>query len=313
MINFKRPMLAASLLKPTDKHDDATILAAMRQLKRWPKAASFKEDGIRGIKKQNLLSRKLKLIPNIRLRQKAIILPPGFDCELSNRDLEYYQIESIVMSQVHPNWTDIKFYVLDWFIEHEPYLARLEKAIIWCKDNSHPDIVPPSYRICETPEALFAYEKEVIEMLGEGICFRPINSLYLQKNTIDNRSTLSEEVLVKLARMVRQEVTILGCYEQEENANGAQYDALGGMDRSSCKANMYGKDTLGGFHVVTNTGIEFDVGTGVGLTDRIRKEIWEQQRNWIGTKIVIKHKACGQKIRPRSPIYLGPRKEIDIV
>lgn len=311
--NFRRPMLAASLLKPTDKHDDETILRAMRQLKRWPKVATFKEDGIRGIKKGDLFSRTLHLIPNDSIRARAMKLPAGFDCELSNRELEYYQIESIVMRKAHPDSDKIKFYIIDWYLEHQPYLYRLKCAALWGLDQGFSDVIIPNYRLCATPEELFAYEKEVIEQMGEGICFRPMNSLYVQKGTIDNRSTLQEETLIKLARMVRQEVTILGCYEQEENANTSKRNALGAMDRSSCKHRMYGKNTLGGFHVVTNEGVAFDVGTGVGLTDHKRREIWNNQSSWIGTKIVIKHKVCGQKIRPRSPIYLGPRKDIDIV
>ena len=106
-------MLAASLLKPTDSHSDESILAAMQKL-RYPVLATLKLDGIRAIKLDDLYSRTLKLIPNKSIRARAMKLPAGFDMELFNPDLQYDEIESIVMSREHLKSDLIQFHILDW-------------------------------------------------------------------------------------------------------------------------------------------------------------------------------------------------------
>jgi len=307
MLNFKKPMLAAFLLRPDQEHTNENILAAMQKL-RYPVLATLKKDGIRAIKLNDLYSRTLKLIPNYSIRARAMKLPAGFDMELWNPELNYDEIESIVMSKEHERSDLIQFHILDWFGEL-PYQTRYNQAII---NIRHYDWKDTEYQYpfpCQDAETLFRTFKIFEQEHGEGICFRTPNSPYKQ-----GRSTIREQYLIKLARYVRQEVLVLDIYEQMENANPTNYNAVGKMDRSSCKSNLYGKGTMGGFHVRSLvTGQEFNVGTGVGLTDAKRKEIWLNQDKYIGTTRVIKFKPHGQKIKPRSPIDCGPRKEIDII
>jgi len=312
MNNFKRPMLCASLLRPNQEHTNEVILAAMERLYKLipgPRIVTLKEDGIRGVRLNDLYSRTIKLIPNRSIRARSIVLPAGMDVELCSHTLQYYQTESIVMSREHADSDLIQFYAIDWF-KDKPYIDRL----IDIGRLEIPGLYKPLWHWAKDANELMLLFLEAEQNNGEGICWRLPNSPYIQKNTIDNRSTLIEQYLIKLARYVRQEVIVLGLYEQMENGNESSYNALGAMDRSSCKANKLGKNTLGGFHVKSlSTGLEFDVGTGVGLTDRLRKEIWLNQDKFIGTTRVVKHKACGQKVLPRSPIDCGPRKKIDII
>ncbi len=93
------------------------------------------------------------------------------------------------------------------------------------------------------------------------------------------------------------------------NENVDSYNAVGMMDRSSNKENQVGKDTLGGFNVVTKEGVTFDVGTGIGLTDKRRRELWGKRGELVGKQITIKHKPHGQKDKPRSPVFCGFREE----
>jgi DNA ligase-1 len=295
-------MLAASLLPPSVEHSDANILAAMEKL-RYPVLATLKKDGIRAIKLNNLVSRTLKLIPNYSIRARAMKLPAGFDMELWNPELNYDEIESIVMSKEHERSDLIQFHILDWFGEL-PYQTRYNQAII---NIRHYDWKDTEYQYpfpCQDAETLFRTFKIFEQEHGEGICFRTPNSPYKQ-----GRSTIREQYLIKLARYVRQEVTIVGFLEQMENGNSDNYNAVGKMDRSSCQDNLLGKDTLGAFLVRDKNGLDFKVGTGVGLTDALRKEIWNNKAKWIDKQITIKHKPHGMKIKPRSPIYIGLREE----
>ena len=315
MLTFKRPMLAATLLKPTDKHDDATILAAMKCL-RYPVAATLKIDGIRALRlNSSLLSRRLKPIPNVSIRERSLKLPAGFDMELYNPELQYDEIESIVMSREHSDSDKIQFWVLDWFKEG-PYDKRISEAFFHIENILAGTLYFDTYceypTICYTAEELLVFEHRCIEQHGEGICFRLFDSPYIQKDTLDNRSTLAEQYLVKLSRFIRQEVTVIGFYEANENTNSDKRNALGMMDRSSFKSGMVGKGTLGGFYVRDSTGLEFKVGGGSWLTKLKRQGIWDNQSRYLGMQIVVKHKPHGKLIKPRQPQALGPRSEIDL-
>lgn len=300
-------MLAAPLMPSNVESTDENILRAMEKL-RYPVLATLKMDGIRAIKLNDLVSRTLKPIPNVSIRRRAMKLPAGFDMELWNPELSYDQVESIVMSREHKDSDLIQFHVLDWFCE-DSYWVRMNKIYpyksFWGVQWS--DVVfdtPIEYRDANT---LLYYFKRIEEDCGEGICFRTPNSPYKQ-----GRSTLKEQYLVKLCRYLQSEAEVLWLEEQMENANETKRNAVGAMDRSSHQHNMYGKDTLGSMHVRDiKTGQCFSVGTG--FTDKLRKEIWTNPEQYIGKTIVYRHKPHGQKLLPRSPIFKGWRKEIDIV
>ncbi len=104
------------------------------------------------------------------------------------------------------------------------------------------------------------------------------------------------------------------------------------MDRSKTIAGQMGKGILGAFLVKDDfcpcpyctltpphldctfckgTGfMAYRVGTGVGLTDRRRQEIWDNRDSYFGEKVVVKSKPHGMKVKPRSPIWMGFRKDI---
>lgn len=297
------PMLAASLLPPEVEHTDDTVMAAMRKLT-YPVVATVKIDGIRGLKRNTFVSRTLKPIPNISIRERAGKLPYGFDVEIGNRDIPYNEVESIIMSHEHPRSNEIVFYILDMFNETLGYVNRLANTWAWTLLNKENDVFFLDLTWCHTPEELFAFEAKAIAEHGEGICFRTPESPYKQ-----GRSTLNEQWLIKLARYTRTEATIVGFIEQEENLNRRRHNSVGMMARSKSISGMRGKDTLGAFLVKDSNGLEFKVGSGVGLTIQKRKDIWEQQDKYMGKQIVIKHKPHGKLIKPRSPIFVGFREE----
>lgn len=304
MLQFKRPMLAASLLPSKVEHTDENILAAMEKL-RYPVLATLKKDGIRALRMNGtLLSRTLKVIPNKSIRERSIVLPGGFDMELWNPELPYDKIESIVMSREHVDSDMIQFHLLDAFANSD--ICDYKHRMFWLEEwhNKYsPDFV--RYNIpgfCADVQELFecflSCEKD-----GEGICFRTPDSPYKQ-----GRSTLKEQYLVKLSRYVRTELTIVGFKEQQENGNADKRNEVGYMKRTTEQGNMFGKDTLGAFLCVDYKGESVDVGTGCGLTDRLRKEIWDNREHYINKQITVKHKPFGAKDVLRHPIFVGFRE-----
>ena len=299
-MKFTRPMKAASLMPSDVPHTDENILAAMSKL-RYPVLATLKMDGIRGVRANGtLLSCQLKQLPNVEIRNRAMKLPGGYDMELFNPDLPYNDIESIVMRKEHPDSSLIQFHVLDNFIYELGYEDRMEMLRL---DSGSMRNMHFQFPIkIQYPEALLTYFLLCEEQNGEGICFRTPDSPYKC-----GRSTLKEQYLVKLARYVRQEVRIIGFNEQLENGNGDKYNELGLMKRQTLSDKMYGKNTLGSFVVETLEEPRLIFTVGSGMTDKVRRMVWESKSTFMGKLITIKHKPAGRKIKPRSPIFVGFR------
>ena len=314
-MNLKSPILAAPLLPPESTHTDDEIFAAMKQCK-YPVGVTLKKDGVRGIRANGtLLSRSLKKIPNKSIRDAALIMPGGFDMELWNQDLEYHQIESIVMSAEHPDSDHIQFHVLDWMgpaTEGFGYAERCRLIGSWMNQAANDvwkDTVPrvkfAPPLVCHNAEQLFAFYKAVVQECGEGICFRTLDSRYKQ-----GRSTLKEQCLVKLAPFIFEEARVVAIEEQMENGNTEKHNATGKMDRSSFAGNKQGKNTLGvliGEDIKTSQLVR--CGTGLGLTKVLRQHIWNNFDQYKGKMFTYKHKPHGKKNLPRSPIFHGWRKE----
>ena len=220
--------------------------------------------------------------------------------ELYNPELSYNQIQSIVMSEEHPDSDKIQFHVLDWFGPAGFYATRLLLMLNCGPLNFVYYPIPVAcHNAKQLLDCFIDYENK-----GEGICFRTPNSPYKQ-----GRSTLKEQYLVKLARFSRTELTIIGFKEQFENGNPDLRNDVGYMKRQTCGDMMVGKNTLGAFLCKDISGNSVDVGTGVGLTDKLRKEIWSNRDCYFGKQITVKHKPHGQKDVLRHPIFVGFREK----
>ena len=304
-MTFTKPMLAASLLPSNVEHTDDNILAAMQKL-RYPVLATLKKDGIRCIKLGELASRTLKRIPNLSIQKRGEKIPAYFDMELWNPELSYDQVESIVMSREHPDSDKIQFHVLDW-AEDKPgigYKQRYGQAIIDIRHYDWKDCVYEYPSLCNNAQELFEHFLRFETQDGEGLCFRTPDSPYKQ-----GRSTLKEQYLVKLSRYIRTEVKIIGFTEQLMNTNNEKRSPVGMMARRKTIAGSFPKETLGAFICITKDGTEIAIGTGAGLTNAKRKEIWLNRDKWINKTITIKSKPHGQKNKLRCPIYIGLRED----
>lgn len=301
-MHFKEPMLAAPLMPSKMEHTDDNIYGQMLDLD-YSVVGTVKKDGIRAERlDKTLKSRTRKLIPNKSIRYRAESLPGGFDMELWTPKLEYNDIQSIVMSEEHPDSDMIEFHLIDWIGMPRGYVERMAALLLWDTEFHRDDVVMPQMTYCHNADELFGFFKMVENEEGEGICFRLPNSPYKQ-----GRSTLDEQFLVKLSRYVYEECVISGFEEQMFNNNPDQWNALGKMKRSSSQANLVPKNTLGALICHLKTGVVVRVATG--LTDKLRREIWFNQDKYIGKTITIKHKPHGALMKPRSPIFVGFREK----
>ena len=286
---IKKPMLAETI-------EDLSIL-------KYPVLCTPKLDGIRClIVNGKAVSRKFKLIPNNHIRSKIEqIAIEGFDGEIIIKGKEFNEISSAVMSEDgNPDFT---YAVFDYYSE-EPYNNRMKNLA------ATPDFYPVIECILpvqiNNELELLAYETRCLADGYEGVMIRSPNSPYKF-----GRSTVKEGWLLKLKRFYDGEAVVLALEEKMHNENEATKDELGHTKRSSHQANQTPANTLGSFCVKEmKTAVEFKIGTGFDAD--FAKQVWSNQKNYIGKIIKYKAQKVGEKDKPRFPSFEGFRDERDM-
>jgi len=219
----------------------------------------------------------------------------------------YRTTTSIVMSE-DKDPAGVKFWAFDTF-EPGRFETRYDYVgeIVFHLDD--PDVEIVHHRLIKNEEELLRFEAAALEAGHEGIMVRSLDGPYKQ-----GRSSVKEGYLLKLKRFLDGEAIITGFYEEQENQNESKTNALGRTERSTAKAGLVGKGTLGGFEVEglgsTYDGVAFQVGGG--FTAEMRKQFWKDRKKLIGDVVKYKYFPTGSKDRPRFPVFLGFRDKKDM-
>lgn len=197
------------------------------------------------------------------------------------------------------------FYIFDDF--SHPSMSY-EGRWLKCKDDiDMPHVVVLEQRICHCPQDVIDYDIECVNLGYEGTMPRRISAPYKQ-----GRATFKEEIIFKRKSVLDDEAIIIGFEEANENCNKKTTSELGTSKRSGHKENLVPKGTLGAFILKSDKWKEpFNCGTGLGLTEKIRQEIWNNQDDWLGKMVTYKYQGYGSLLKPRQPIFKGERLVID--
>lgn len=273
----------------------------------YPVFASPKLDGIRcSIVNGRALSRTLKDIPNHHIRT-TLSRPEfeGLDGELiigepTAKDCYNQSVSGVMRHEGVPNFT---YHVFD---DHSNPQATYRFRCSSLVEEAFPvyiKVLPQATIVCECD--MLEYEAECVELGYEGIILRSPEAPYKF-----GRSTVKEGYLLKVKRFEDAEATIIGFEEEMFNGNEAQTNELGRTKRSTARAGLVGKGTLGAFLVRSADGVEFSVGTG--LTALQRDTFWARQDDYLGKLVKYKFFPVGVKVAPRHPVFLGFRHEGDV-
>ena len=300
-MTFWKPLLAATC------EDVAAI--------KYPVLISKKLDGVRcTVQGGKLLSRTLKLIPNVHVQAILSGLPEGLDGELvvgePCAEDAYRTTVSLVMSDSKPldffGDRRVVYHVFDQYGEAE-FKDRLVSAAKAIKGKASVQIV--QHVTVQNAEELSELETAWLAEGNEGLMVRSINGRFKE-----GRSTVNEGILLKVKRFSDAESRIIGVFEEMENTNEAKTNALGRTERSTEKAGKIGKGTLGGFSVVgvggTYDGVEFSI--GCGFTKQQREDLWTERKGLVGKLVVFKYFPTGSDERPRFPVWKGMRDRRDV-
>ncbi len=283
---------------------------------RFPVYISPKLDGIRSVVVEGVpMSRKLKPIPNKHVRDVlGNHLYNGIDGEIivgDPCDPECFRnTTSMVMS--HDKVFDFTLYVFDlvnrgaemsWEVRFEALGKRVSDSIP--KDSP---IQVVEHTLCRCTEDITSKEEEYLSLGYEGAMLRDPGGPYKM-----GRSSTLEGYLCKLKRFEDSEAEIIGFEELMHNGNEAKRNALGRTERSTHKAGKTGLETLGALLVRDiYSGVEFSIGTGIGLNDELRKLIWDNQPTFLGDIVNYRFFPSGSKDKPRFPTFHGFRSKDDL-
>lgn len=279
---------------------------------KFPMYCSTKLDGIRAIVVDGIVySRSLKPIRNKYVQHLfGKEEYNGFDGELIVGDVYakdvFQKTTSGVMSE--EGTPDVKFYVFDDFSEPEfTYKERLYNLTDRVIDKDHQRyVVLLPQRYVESIEHVQKYLDRESTKGGEGLILRSIDGKYKY-----GRSTPKEQLSVKLKFFESEEFEVVGFTERMHNSNEQTRDNLGYAERSSSKEGMIPMSTLGSL-VLKYNDTTFSCGVGVGLTEELRKFIWENKEKYLGSLASIRFMSVGMDKLPRIPTLVGFRDLEDI-
>ena len=279
---------------------------------KFPLIASPKLDGIRClIIDGKAVTRKFLAVPNDYIRNTLEELNvSNLDGEIMIKGEGFNQIQSKVMSK--DGEPEFEYHIFDYVKETltDPFIDRVDDLEEYYNQNKDqfPFLKLVPQRELRFIKDLYTFENECVEAGYEGTMVRSTGSPYKC-----GRSTLREGYLLKIKRFDDSEAIITGFGELMHNKNTKEINELGLSKRSTKKEGKVPANTLGQFFatdLISKTDIK--VGTGEGLTKKLRKEIWDNRDKYLNKTIKYKYQGIGPDGKPRFPTFLGFRDERDI-
>lgn len=277
---------------------------------RYPVLASPKLDGVRAaVVGGKLLTRTLKEVPNRHIFTTLSRLEyEGFDGELivgypTDTDVYRNTVSGVMRIAGEPKWT---WYVFDDHAAGGAFSSRYASLTMRVARARlrNTCIHTHEHKQIRNADELEAYETECVNFGYEGLILRDPDASYKH-----GRSTVLEAGMLKVKRFEDSEAVVLDVVEEMFNGNDAKTNELGRTKRSSAKAGLVGKGTMGALKVRdVKTDAVFHIGTGFTAADRAA--LWAQPP--IGKLAKYKFFAVGVKDLPRHPVFLGWRDRRDL-
>jgi DNA ligase-1 len=283
----------------------------------YPVLASPKYDGIRCVIRDGLaLSRALKPIANKHIRNALQALGShgeGLDGEIMLPYPATFQaVSSAVMAYSDVPPSDWFFVVFDRVHLGDAFAKRIAnvKRTVDAHANERlwRHVVACEHMQIDSDETLATYEVDMLAAGHEGVMLRALDGPYKF-----GRATLKEGYLSKLKRFLDSEAEIIGVLELQHNRNAAFVGELGQTKRRTLKQGKVDGGVMGKFVVRDlKTGVEFKIGTGVGMTAQKRALWWRIRDTMIGRVVRYRFQGHGVKDKPRIASLQGFRDRRDM-
>lgn len=258
----------------------------------FPKFASSKLDGIRGLTQyNNCVTRSLKPIPNFRLRE-LMTATQGLDGEFICGDPTapdvYHKTSSAVRTEDR-QIDDITFYAFDVLDKTLPYADRYKKL---CDLSlpAHIQVLPQT--LLQDQDDLDAFYANQLSLGYEGAILRNGSALYKE-----GRATAKSQDMLKFKPFLDSDGIVVDVFEAMTNNNPAFINELGRTARSTHAENLEGNGMAGGFVIQMGSKV-FNISAGK-LNHDERREVLQNKHNYIKRMCTFRHLPIGEKDVPR--------------
>ena len=260
----------------------------------YPVLVTPKLDGIRcTVSHLGVCSRTGKQIPNKHI-QKMMKDLPFLDGELMVEG-DFNEVQSAVMKV--DGTPDFTYCVFDIPLKYDGYGYHERVRILMESDlPSFVQVLVPVW--VDNEEQILQQHKKYLQEGYEGTMIRKPDGEYKY-----GRSTVKEGLLLKLKDFQDAEALLVDVVEKMHNGNDLERNELGYAKRSSKKENLYPAGTAGSL-VLNWNGVEFSVGFGPGITDKIKQEIWDNRETLKGKWVKFSYQELSKDGVPRFGKFL---------
>lgn len=262
----------------------------------YPVIASVKEDGYRcAIVDGKPQTRSGKQLANVYVRETLEALGlPELDGELVLvNSKSFNSVQSAFGS--YGGSPCFKYVIFDKFTNpNDPYEKRFEDTAQYLQSQDHLSFLTLARNfVVNSPAELWELFHMAIDNGDEGLIIRDPKGPY--KN---GRSTLKQGWMLKLKPHKDAEATIVEVLELMHNEDAGNSNKL---------ENMVPGNTMGAFLCKMPCGKIFKVGTGQGLTHKLRDEFWQNRDKLIGKPLTYTYHKLTEAGIPREPRIKGVR------
>jgi DNA ligase-1 len=283
---------------------------------RFPYLGSYKVDGYRSFIDQNICRMSSgKEMPNDSTRN--VFSHPdldGLDGEMVvgpwNRPDTFRRTSSALRRKADEPRA-ILYTFDDRSIGNLPYRTRYEsirRRVQLARDRGHVQLGIIEHILIRDMQDLLQYENEALMLGFEGIMLNDPEAMY--KN---GRSTVLENIILKVKRMTHEEARIIGFTEQMENISESFLDDLGRSKKSYKKEDLVGAGMVGSFIVQSSLWpTEFSISAS-SLTHDERKDAYDKfEEKYSGQLARFSYFARGVVDVPRHGVFNGLRDVEDL-
>jgi DNA ligase 1 len=279
---------------------------------RFPYLASFKLDGYRAFGYQSRI-RTSSGTPVMNRHTQALFSGPqfeGLDGELivgAWNDPNAFWNTSGPVRRGHDE-PDVRWYIFDDRTSPDlPFKHRLNSAKTRVEMIGDPRIIVIPHVYVNNIAEMEEFERIAVDDRFEGIMLRDPEGRYKY-----GRSTVKENLLLKVKRFITEEATITALEEQIENLTTSVPDALGRAKKSTSKDLQAGTGMVGAFIVESSRWPKPFRISASSLGHKARQHAWENPHEYVHQLARFKYFPHGVVDVPRHGVFEALRGREDL-
>jgi len=203
---------------------------------------------------------------------------------------------------------DVRWHIFDDRTHPDmPFHERLNNARLRIAAMDDPRLVFVSHATVHSLGEMLEVEKCAVDAGFEGIMLRDPDGKYKY-----GRSSVIENLLLKVKRFISEEATIIALEEQVENLTASVADPLGRAKKSVSKDAQQGTGMVGAFVVKSDLWPDPFRISASSMSHKVRKHAWEHPGEYLAQLARFKYFPHGVVDAPRHGVFEALRGKEDL-